>query len=63
MEAREAKKQDIAEANERRKAQKAKQAAKDAAEAKEEDRKAEARDTAKRIAHGEGYSKRKGNRE
>jgi len=61
--AREAKEQDIAEAKQRRKAQKAEQAAKDAAEAKEEDRRAEARDTAKRIAHGEGYSKRKGNRE
>ena len=63
MKAREAKEEDIAEAKERRKARLAEQAAKDAEEAKEEDRRAEARDTAKRIAHGEGYSKRKGNKE
>ena len=48
---------------ERIKAQKEEQAAKDAAEAKEEDRRADARETGKRIAHGEGYSKRKGNKE
>lgn len=61
--ARKAKEQDIAETRTRIKEQKAVQAVKDAEEAREQDRRAEARDTAKRIAHGEGYSKRKGNRE
>ena len=61
--AHEAKERDIAETKARIKEQKTVQAAKDAEEAKEQDRREEARDTAKRSAHGEGYSKRKGNRE
>ena len=61
--AREAKKMDIELARERIRQQKEKQKIKDEVEANEQDKRAHALETAKRIAHGEGYSKRKGNKE
>ena len=39
-----------------------KQKVKDEVETKEQEKREHARETAKRIAHGEGYSKRKGNK-
>ena len=62
-EVRENKERSIAESNARKREQKEMQKVKDAAEAKEQEKRECARETAKRIAHGEGYSKRKGNKE